>query len=91
MLEFDVAFASEAGALLIEGVLLCAGGFAFGFEVGELLVKVFEEAGDVGMLGAEAVAGATDDGRVEAEARGGLDARAGAGDAETEDGRWAEG
>ena len=31
--QFDVAFAGEFGALLIEGVLLLAGGFAVGFEL----------------------------------------------------------
>ena len=82
--DLDVAFASEPGALLVESVLLVAGGFAFGFELGELVVEAVEEAGDVDLLRAEALAGGGDDAGVEAEALGGCDARRGAGDAEAE-------
>ena len=55
--EFDVAFAGEFGAFLIEGVLLLAGGFAVGFKLGEIVVEFVKEAGDVDLLGAEALRG----------------------------------
>ena len=42
---FEIAFAGEAGALLVERVLLGAGGFAFGFKIGKLLVQIFAGTG----------------------------------------------
>ena len=80
--QLDVAFAGQLGALLIERVLLLAGGLAFGFKLGEFVVQLVEEAGDVHLLRAEALAGGGDDVGVQAEALGGLDAGRCAGNAE---------
>jgi hypothetical protein len=61
-----------------------AGGFAIGFELGELVVQLVEEAGDVHLLRAQALAGGGDDGGVQAQPLGGLDAGRRAGHAEAE-------
>jgi hypothetical protein len=59
--QLDVAFAGEPGAFLVERVLLLAGGFAVGFKLRELVVQLVEEAGDVDLLRAEALARGGDD------------------------------
>ena len=59
--KFDVAFAGEPGALLVEGVLLFAGCLAVFFELREFVVQSIEEAGDVDLLRAEALARGGDD------------------------------
>ena len=82
--EFGVAFASQAGAFLIQGILLFASRFAIGFELGEVGVEFIEEAGDINLLRAEACACGGDDARVEAEALTGLNSGGSAGDAEAE-------
>ena len=58
--------------------------FLFDFECGKIVVEFIEEAGDVDLLRAETLTGGGNDGAVEAEALGGLNAGGGAGDAEAE-------
>ncbi len=82
--QLDVAFAREPGPLLIERVLLGAGGFAVFFKLGEFAVQLVEEASDIHLLRAEPLTGGGDDGGVEAETLGGLDAGRRAGNAEVE-------
>ena len=53
--QLDVALAGQLRPLLIERVLLGAGGLAVLFELGEFAVHAVEEAGDVHLLRAEAL------------------------------------
>ena len=80
--QFDVALASEPGPLLIERVLLGAGGLAVVFQLRQLAVQAVEKAGDIHLLRTQALAGGGDDARVQAQPLGGLDAGRCAGNAE---------
>ena len=51
--QFDVALARQPGPLLIERVLLLAGGLALFFELGEFVVQLVEKARDVDLLRAQ--------------------------------------
>ena len=64
--------------------MLFAGCFAVFFQLGEFVVKAIEETGDVDLLRTQALAGGLDDGAIQAEALGGLDAGRCAGNSETE-------
>jgi hypothetical protein len=73
---------TSPGSLLVKRILFDAGGLAIRFKLREFAVQLIEEAGNVHLLRAEALAGGGDDVGVEADALGGLDSGRRAGNAE---------
>ncbi len=78
------AFGVEPGALAGQLLFEAADAEALGVEGFELLVETVEEAGDVLGLGVQTLAGGGDDGGIEADALGDVDAGGGSGNTEAE-------